>query len=125
MQYREPPKSVPPYFTVPGTAAVPPKNEVPGTAKKYRQVEILHRMCPPGKHGTEEDPGIFEIEDGAFFEDEQYAKLFATNISSRKYFGGTGGHRDGSLLIDFFMLLFATEFEMVKYEETKRTERIG
>ena len=47
------------------------------------------------------------------------------NISSRKYFGGTGVHRDGSLLIYFFMLLFATEFEMVKYEETKRTEGIS
>ena len=44
------------YFAVPGTAAVPQKNEVPGTAKNYRQVEILHRMCPPGKNGTEEDP---------------------------------------------------------------------
>ena len=59
LQYREPPKSVPPYFAVPGTAAVPPKNEVPGTAKKYRQVEILHRMCPPEKNGTEEDPEYF------------------------------------------------------------------
>ena len=49
------------------------------------------------------------------------------NISPRKYFGGTGTpkrDRDGSLQMDFFML-FATEFHMVKFEETKQTVKIS
>ena len=71
LQYRERPKSVPPYFItarkLPPYFAVPETAEI-GTAifhycekitaifrstgnrqKKYRQVEIPHRMCPPKK----------------------------------------------------------------------------
>ena len=42
-QYREPPR----YRQ---------KMKYEEPPKKYRQVEILHRMCPPEKNGTEEDP---------------------------------------------------------------------
>ena len=45
LQYREPPKSVPPYFAVPGTAAVPQKNEVPGTAKKNTAKLKYYSVC--------------------------------------------------------------------------------
>ena len=47
---------------------------------------------------------------------------------SRKYFGGSGRDRffdrDGYLTMDF-LVLFATEFHIVKFEEIKRTVKIS